>query len=244
MSIESLFSRLALAETHKDLFRNVVSLHESQNLFDDLSSNPDEWRLAEQVEADAKPLPYRSHQPEIDRPFEESLWYNAIRWPFRNWQVTRFSDGSFGVWYGSDRIDTTLYETVYHWYRGLLCDAGFEQDLVTVERRLFRVACDALLLDFRSAAEAWPQILDPEDYTLTKFIGARVHREGHPGILTLSVRHHGGLNYAIMNPYVLSNPRHHSYLRYQLSGGSVRIEGLGSALSMEIDLNSLKSWGR
>jgi hypothetical protein len=236
--MDRLFSRIALADTHEDLFRNVVSLFESQNLFDDLSSAPDEWRLAQQVEADARPLPYRSHQPEIDRPFEDSVWYNAIRWPFRNWQESRFSDGSFGVWYGSDRIYTTIYETMYHWYRGLVCDAGFEQEQVTIERRVFRVACNALLLDFRQAAEAWPAMLHPADYTFTQLVGARVKREGHPGILTLSVRHHGGLNYAIMNPHVLSRPRHHSYLRYQLRDGSVSVDGSGGILPIEVAVES------
>ena len=38
-----------------------------------------------------------------------------------HWQATRFSDGSlYGVWYGSLDIETTVYETAWHWYQFVL----------------------------------------------------------------------------------------------------------------------------
>ena len=46
----SLFADLALADLHQDLARNIVTLGEGQDLFDDLTSNPAEWSLALQIE--------------------------------------------------------------------------------------------------------------------------------------------------------------------------------------------------
>lgn len=73
-----LFSSLTLIETHQDITCNIVSLQESQDLFDDLTDKPEEWSLAQRVETEVKPPPYRSHTPIIHRPFEDAEWFNAI----------------------------------------------------------------------------------------------------------------------------------------------------------------------
>ena len=58
--MDDLFSHLSLADVHQDVIRNIVSIRESQDLFDDLSDRPDEWALAQQVEDQVRPPPYRS----------------------------------------------------------------------------------------------------------------------------------------------------------------------------------------
>lgn len=172
--MNSLFSQVTLADVHQNVVRNIVSLRDSQDLFDDLTSDPAEWRLAQQVEDEVKPPPYRSAAPVIDRPFEDAAWFNAVNWPFRHWQASRFSDGSYGVWYGSESAETTVYESAYHWVRGLLSDAGFENLSVVAERKVYSVACNAALLDFRKAATDQPDLVHPSDYGLCQSIGARM----------------------------------------------------------------------
>ncbi|NCV26393.1 MAG: RES domain-containing protein, partial [Betaproteobacteria bacterium] len=88
-----------------------------------------------------------------------------------------------GVWYGSDSVETTVYESVYHWYKSLLCDAGFDRQVVIAERKVYQVACAAALLDFRAASTEYSDLLNPVDYSLCQSVGARIHREGHPGLL-------------------------------------------------------------
>ena len=221
--MSSLFDRLALADVHQDLLRNIVSLRRSQDLFDDLSEHPQEWLLAQEVEGEVKPPSYRSATPILDRPFEDAEWFHAISWPFRHWQSSRFSDGSHGVWYGSESVETTVHESAYHWYRGLLSDAGFEGLEVTAERKVYAVACDAALLDLRDKARDHPGLLHPSDYGWCQSVGARIHREGHPGLLTWSVRRAGGENAAIFHPGVLSRPRLHGALTYRLEDGRIRV---------------------
>ena len=222
--MNTLFTNIKLADFHQDVARNIVSLRESQDLFDDLTDDPTEWLLAQKVEDEVKPPPYSSRRPIIDRPFEDAQWFNAIHWPFKHWQASRFSDGSFGVWYGSESVETTVHESAYHWYRGLLSDAGFEQMAVIAERKVYWVACNAALLDFRQAAAAQPELLHLSDYTFCQTVGARIHREGHPGLLTRSARRPAGENLAIFNPAVLSNPRHNCQLTYRLEGEHIVVE--------------------
>jgi hypothetical protein len=176
------------------------------------------------VEGQVKPPPYRSRTPLIDRPFEDAQWFNAIAWPFKHWQASRFSDGTYGVWYGSDSVETTVYESVYHWYKGLLCDAGFDRQEVIAERKVYWVACGAALLDLRAARNEYPDLLHPSDYSFCQSVGARIHREGHPGLLTPSVRRSAGENVVVFNPGVLSNPRLNGQLTYRLEGEQVVVE--------------------
>ena len=221
--MDGLFQRLALADIHQDLARNIVSIRESQDIFDDLSDDSEDWLLAQAIEDDVKPPVYESRTPIIHRPFEDAEWFNAIGYPFRNWQASRFSNGSFGIWYGSGDVETTVYETVHHWYYGLLSDAGFCHDGVAIERKVYWVRCDAALLDFRPLVQDYPGLVDGHDYSLTQAIGARLHREGHPGLVTQSARC-DGTNYAVINPNVLSNPQHTCFLTYRLAGGRVEVE--------------------
>lgn len=237
--MNSLFAHTRLADIHQDVARNIVSLRESQDLFDDLTDDPSERLLAQQVEDEVKPPPYSSRQPILDRPFEDAQWFNAIDWPFKHWQTSRFSDGSFGVWYGSESVETTVHESAYHWYRGLLSDAGFEQMAVVAERKVYWVTCSAALLDFRQAAAAQPDLLHPSDYRYCQTVGSRIHREGHPGLLTLSVRRPAGENLAIFNPAVLSNPRHNCQLTYRLEGGQIVVEKQPGTTWITLDAEGL-----
>lgn len=232
--MDSLFARLALVDLHRDVARNIVSLHESEDLFDDLTNDPAEWRLAQRVEDDVKPPLYRSATPIIDRPFEDAAWFNAIAWPFRHWQASRFSDGSHGVWYGSDTVETTVHETAYHWIHGLLRDAGYEREAVVAERKVYSVACNAALLDFRRITADYPGLLRPTEYAFPQSVGARIHREGHPGLLIQSVRHPDGENVAVFNPGVLSNPRLNCQLTYRLEGNRIDVEKQAGEVWMSV----------
>lgn len=222
------FADLTLTDVNTDLLRNIVSIGASQDLFEDLSSEDTDWALAQRVEAQVKPPTYQSETPIIDRPFEDAAWWNAIDWPFQHWQTSRFSDGTFGVWYGCDTVTTSVHETVYHWYHGLLRDAGFQAEPVSMERKVYQVACAAVLLDLRpalkTARSAHAELMHPTDYRYAQTVGLRLHQEGHPGLVTKSVRCAGGDNFVVFNPAVLSNPRQCCQLNYRLDGPRVVVE--------------------
>ncbi len=85
------------------------------------------------------------------------------------------------------------------------------------------VRCNAALIDLRSLVAQHPMLVDATDYTLTQQVGGRLHREGHPGLVTMSARCAGDV-YAVMNPEVLSNPRPNCYLTYTTTENGVEVE--------------------
>lgn len=176
------------------------------------------------MEQKSKPPQFESRAPIIDRPFEDAHWAAAIEWPFKHWQASRFSDGRFGVWYGSPDAETTVHESAFHWYNGFLRDAGFAAEGVIGERKLYLVDCHASVTDLRPASRHFPLLLDPVDYSLCQQVGARLHFEGHPGLAAFSVRHPDHTNLAIFNPKVLSNTRLSMQVRYVIAGGCIRVQ--------------------
>lgn len=229
-----LFASLTLTDTHEDMVRNIVSIRVSQDLFDDLSDSKEAWEAAIALENEVKPPMFQSVFPVIHRPFEEAEWDSAVEYPFRKWSNSRFSDGTYGVWYGAKDLDTTIFETVHHWRAGILADSGLGFDGLITERKVYNVRCDALLLDFRGMVQRIPSLIDPFDRTLTHQIGNRMHKEGHPGLLSRSARCDGD-TCAIFNRNVLSNPRELCRLTYTMRQGSVCVEREPGVTLMVID---------
>lgn len=214
---------LKLIEINQDLYRNIVSLRISQDLFDDLSDDPADWKAAVDLEMLHKPIQYESQNPVINRPFEDAEFISAIQFPFDNWSQSRFSRGQFGIWYGSPELETTIYETVHHWRNGFLADTGLENmEGISVERRVHQVYCSSAIIDLLPKKIDWPE-LRSGNYTHCQTLGEKLHREGHPGLWTPSARCNG-TNAAMLVPRVLSNPRTHCYLTYCIEGGGVTIK--------------------
>ena len=198
---------------HDDLVRNIPTIRESQQLFDDLSADPADWDVAIAAEA-ATRIP--TDAPVVTRPFD---YGSVISYTFdaAHWQATRFSDGTrYGVWYGSTSVETTVYETAWHWYR-FVCDSFAALDRVVVtDRRAFDVRCDALLIDLRGKERAHPQLVSRTSYAFTQRLGRYVHEQDQNGLLVRSARC-GGVNGCVFKPQRLSNVRHRTYLTYRLN---------------------------
>lgn len=219
------FAGLTLNDIYGDLLRNIKTIRITQDLYDDLSSDSKDWQTA--IAAELAVKPEYAKPTIIDRPFDEILYFDSIEFPFKNWMESRYSDGRFGVWYGSATLETTIYETVNHWRRLLDASEGFNQyeHPIVGERRVFLVRCDAALLDFLPRIADFPSLIAPNDYSYTQEVGRRVHREGQPGILTRSA-HCDGKMFAIFRKEVLSNPRNFCDLTYKLdpASGKVTVE--------------------
>lgn len=193
----------------EDVFRNIVSLRESRDLFADLSEGDQSASMiAAAAEMRAKE---RIPQGLIPRGFH---YTTAIDYPFATepFLSTRFGDGSFGVWYGSLALETSIRETAFHMYRAESAVDGL-QEIVIRERAVYKVLCQAVLIDLTGKEVDFPDLLS-DDYLFTQGVAKRLNREGHPGLLAPSARHRGGRNLAVFNPEILSNPRNHCYLTY------------------------------
>ncbi|HEU0201689.1 MAG TPA: RES family NAD+ phosphorylase [Burkholderiaceae bacterium] len=202
------------ADFHGDLVRNIRGIRRSQNLFDDLSSDPADWEVAIAAEGQER-IP--TEAAFITRPFD---YGTVITYSFEtaHWHETRFSDGRlFGVWYGAFDIKTTVFETAFHWHRFVLDSFAGEDREIRTERRVFDVRCDALLLDLRGKRAAYPELVNRKSYAFCHQLGRYVHEQQLNGLLVQSARHDEGTNAAIFKPDRLSNVRDKTYLTYVMN---------------------------
>ncbi len=211
--MDSLFNRIV--DFDDTAFRNIVSLKESVDLFSDLSEGfPEVSETAVKIEMHVK----RNLEPSSPAVISRSFHYStAIGYPFEKepFMFSRFSDGTYGVWYGSLEEETTLYETAYHM---IVAETNIESNsgVIIRERSMYTVHCSAILFDFRKKEKKYPKLIDKNSYDYTQTVGKRVATEGHPGIITPSSRCNGA-NIVIFNPRVLSNPKLQYYLSYELN---------------------------
>ena len=215
-------------DSRRDWLRNIVSLRRTVDLFADLVARPGDTRVLIEHELATKPT--REPVPIISRPFEEAALYDpiqaAIGWPFEHPCRSRYSDGSFGVWYGARTLETSIRETVYHFRRDTLASeiAARGRTPIYQERRVHRVRLSAMLVDLRPLCAEEPRLLAPDDYSYCQSLGAQLRHAALPGLQSLSARHAGGEIAAVFLRETLSDPRDVCYLTYALDPGSGRVD--------------------
>ena len=193
-------------------YRNITTLRESADLFDDLTAGDENASaIAAEAEMRVKGHPVLPDSNIIQRGFDYTR--SIIEYPFKNepYLFTRFGDGTYGVWYGSLEMKTTVFETGFHMIKAERAVEGLDE-VVVRERAVYRVKCRAILIDLRGKQKSFPELVTG-NYGFTRQIGQRVNREGHPGLLAPSSRYNG-TNIVIFNPEVLSDPRLYCYLTY------------------------------
>ena len=203
----------ANVDFHDDLVRNIPGIRASQNLFDDLSPDPADWEVAIAAEGAER---IATGAALISRPFD---YGTVVGYSFdsAHWQQTRYSDGTrYGVWYGSLDVETTVYETAWHWNWFVLDSFGDVDREIVTERRTFDVRCNALLIDVRGREKAFPELVSRTSYAFTQDVGRYVHEQGLNGLLARSARS-DGTNAAIFRAERLSNVRDRAFLTYRLN---------------------------
>jgi hypothetical protein len=199
----------SITHYHRDLFRNIKGIRESQNLFDDLIDDEEDVDTAIAA-TDLSAI--ETTDAFISRPYDY-----GVNFPFvtTNWQETRFGAGDrYGVWYGSETLETTIYESVFHWHKWVLASFPDENDVVVGERRVLQVACDAMLINLVGKEDEFPDLLSRRSYTFCQRVGAFLVDQGQSGVLVRSARC-DGINAAIFRKERLSNVRDFCSLTYR-----------------------------
>ena len=128
---------------------------------------------------------------------------------------SRFSAGSFGVFYAPRERATAVAETRHHHGRFLAATA---QPPTHLPMRLYSVAIDARLHDLRPPGSVAAAIYDPDDYTAAQALGARLHAAGSAGVVYRSVRKERGHCVGLFKPRGASGCLHAAYLLYAWDG--------------------------
>lgn len=132
-----------------------------------------------------------------------------------NPEGSRFSDGSYGVYYAADTLDTAVAEVSYHRGRFLARTAEPEID---VDLRWLHADLQQQVHDIRGRQSAWAEVYHPERYGAGQALGRELRERGSPALLYSSVRHAGGQCAAVFRPRALANPRAVGHLALHWNG--------------------------
>jgi hypothetical protein len=131
---------------------------------------------------------------------------------------SRFSNGTYGVFYAAQREPTAIAETRFHRERFMRAtkEARCELDM-----RVLGLTVRAWLHDLRGMREILPDVYRRDDYTASQLLGGALRAGGSSGVVYDSVRHDGGKCIGAFRPRLLSHCRDWKHLRYVWDGARI-----------------------
>jgi len=209
--------RVSWPRTH----RLILSHFPPIDLFDDIA-DPKDWELLAAAEARTNPRIYEALGDLAQVPVARRLSGPGASWVMAAFthaspdRPSRFSDGSYGVYYAGDSIDTALQEHSFHmgrFYARTNEPAGWLSEV-----RELVGAVDAALTDLRAGGFAALLDPDPTRYAAPQAFAATLRAEGGDGIVYPSQRHEGGACIAAFWPDVVTAPVQGDHYRYHWDG--------------------------
>ena len=128
-------------------------------------------------------------------------------------RASRFSDGSYGVYYAARSLETAVRETAYHRGRFLAATAEAPGE---IDMRAYAGRPLKPFLDVRGPKFA--ELHDPDDYATPQAFAKPRQSQGDWGIVYRSVRHEGGECIAAFRPQAVSIPVSGAALAYVWDG--------------------------
>ena len=135
-----------------------------------------------------------------------------------NPEGSRFSDGSWGVYYAAHDLDTAIAEVSHH--RGVFLSRTAEA-AIDVDLRLITATLEAPLHDLRALRRARPRIYDPQHYGAAQALGRQLRAAGSWGVVYHSVRHAGGLCAGLFRPRALKAVREAAHIALHWDGSRI-----------------------
>ncbi|MDQ3289335.1 MAG: RES family NAD+ phosphorylase [Pseudomonadota bacterium] len=125
---------------------------------------------------------------------------------------SRFSNGSFGVYYAAQDRDTAVAETVFHRARFL---AYTREPRSILEMRCYLSDIAADLHDVRGG---YAGLHDPDNYAESQRTALELRAAGSNGLVYDSVRRPGGQCVALFYPDLVASTRQSAHLYYHWNG--------------------------
>jgi hypothetical protein len=200
--------------------RIIASRYPPVQLFERLSDDPAEWEVLAEIEGLTNPR-LRDEIGEIRLvPPEERVSGPGASWVMASFthvspRGSRFSDGSYGVYYAARELATAIAETTWHMARfyAATADPPHGESMRVLVGRV-----DAAFHDLRGGDPRWAASLAPDDYTASRALGARLRAAGSNGLVWPSVRRAGGTCLGALRPKAVGLPRQERHLEYHWDG--------------------------
>lgn len=135
-----------------------------------------------------------------------------------NPEGSRFSEGSYGIYYAGRSRETAIKETVYRREQFL---SASDESPMELDMRLYCADLNGEFHDIRGEIDAHPEWYDPDNYSHSQKLGNELHSAKSWGVLYKSVRHPDGECVGVFRPPVLSNCRQGSHYGYIWDGNSI-----------------------
>jgi len=130
--------------------------------------------------------------------------------------ASRFTDGTYGVYYASPEFSTAVAESAFHTERFL---SYTDTRSVTVFKRVLTARIGGSYDDIRSTPADDPVYdPDPQRYAVAQAYGLRIYADEGDGIVYRSVRASGGTCVAAFRPRLISGCNTDGFLAYTYSG--------------------------
>lgn len=190
------------------------------DLFEDIA-DPADWEAVASAEAKFNPRIRESIGDLSKVPMARRVTGPGASWvmaPFVHCsplRPSRFSDGSFGLYYAGNSVEVAIAETIHHHTKTML--ATDEPAGWTSQFRELVGTFDATLDD----VSAVPDLLHPADYTASQKFGATRRAAGSNGIVWPSVRYQGGTCIAAFWPDLVPIPSQGAHFAYHWNGQTV-----------------------
>lgn len=128
---------------------------------------------------------------------------------------SRFSDGSWGVFYAAHAVGTAIEETIWHRERFLRATAEAPLD---IQMRCYGTAIGGRLHDLRGG---WPAEHDPVHYTASQALARELRAAGSNGLAYDSVRDPGGECVALFYPDLAAPCLQAQHFIYRWNGACI-----------------------
>lgn len=132
-----------------------------------------------------------------------------------NPEGSRFSDGSYGVYYAAQTLETAIAEVSHH--RALFL-ARTHEPAMEVDLRAISANLEADLHDLRGLGRRGTALLEPDRYAAPQALGARLRAAGSWGVQFPSVRFTGGLCVGVFRPKALHQARPGAHIALRWDG--------------------------
>ncbi len=219
--------RVRWAKTH----RIIRSRFPPIDLFEDIA-DPADWNAIMSAEAKTNPRVAKSVGMLDLVPPDRCVAGVGASWamaPFTHVSVnrpSRFSDGTYGLYYAGDRLEVALFETIHH--HQIFMAATGEAPGWTSEFRELVGRLDAELHDVTDV-DRFADLYDPFDHAAPQRFGMRLRGDNSNGLLYRSVRYPDGLAVAIFWPDIAGIPKQGQHFSYYWDGMRVsHVKDLGA----------------
>jgi RES domain len=205
-------------------WRIIASRYPPINLFERLTPDPAVWDALIMLEQLTNPR-VRDEVGEIalvppeERVSGPGASYVMASFTHINRRGSRFSDGTFGVYYAAAARETAIAETVFHF-------EAFARDSADPPRSEdMRVLVGTVAAEFEDVT-ALPiadrqAILDPQSYAVSQAYAKLLRAAGADGVAYPSVRHDSGQCLGAFRPRAVGVPHQERHLKYRWNGERV-----------------------